>query len=109
MAFFESAPKIELEVVMRLNESEARFLEGLSGFDHDKLLEAIRRHVGTHYTEGKAPHPGGFHSLMNGCQRDLPAILDRIRQARAVFNGELQTVHEQPRTGSAEKQKEKNP
>jgi hypothetical protein len=90
MAKLEAAPKLQLEIVMRLNESEARFLEGLSGFDHKALLECLRGHVGKHYTELKAPegdNGAGFLTLMEACKRDLPPALDKMRDAREVFNG----------------------
>jgi hypothetical protein len=95
MAKLEARPKIELEIVMRLNEAEARFLEGLSGFDHKTLLEGIRKIVGVHYTELKAPDGydgSGFLSLMEACRRDLPPALDRMKAARDVFENRVKAV-----------------
>ena len=90
MAKLEEKPRLELEVTLRLNEAEARFLEGLSVLDHKKLLEHIRQFVGTHYTEGRSSggfDGKGFLSLMESIRDQLPAMLDRMDSVRGVFQG----------------------
>jgi hypothetical protein len=82
MAKIEEFPKIHLELVVRLSEDEARFLEGMAGFDHQAVAEAIAKVCGTHYT-GSA---NGLYSLLETA-KGFAGPLQRLRDARDVFCG----------------------
>jgi hypothetical protein len=86
MAEIKSTITVELSVTLHLTEAEAGFLEGISGFEHKKVLEAIRSVCGTSYTESshhKDFPNDGFLSLMRKCGAELPDTLRALKNIRA--------------------------
>lgn len=84
MAKFEPSAVLSLEVVMRLTETEARFLHGIAGYEHKSVEAALNTGLGVSYTRD---YIGGLYSFLKSINEQIPAALKRMDDARAVFNG----------------------
>jgi hypothetical protein len=71
-----------LEVTLRLNEQEARFLEALSGFRSEVVWNTLHTVIAKTYTE---KYRAGFDTLMAACREQLPVIIRRTDEARKTF------------------------
>jgi hypothetical protein len=83
MSRIEQLPTIGLEVRFVLTESEARALDGLTGYSIDEFLKFFYQNMGRHYLE---PHEAGLRSLFKSVRSTIPGILERVDKAREVFN-----------------------
>lgn len=89
MAKIEARPTLQLQITLVLNETEARALEAISGYDPKRFLEVFYSEIGRSYLE---PHAGGIHSLFESVAAQLPPILRRMDEARKLFNGDKQQL-----------------
>ena len=89
MASFEGRAQIELQIVMVINEEEARALDALAGYGTEKFLDAFYEKMGTAYMK---PHAKGLSSLFEAVRMRLPHVLERKSQADKVFAGEMTAV-----------------
>lgn len=76
------APRIDLDVLVRLNESEMRALEALVGYGADAFLKWFYTNLGTAYLK---PHEKGLRSLFETIRSDLNPILHRLDSAKTAF------------------------
>lgn len=82
MSRLTQMPRIELDVALKLNESEVRALEALAGYGTDAFLEVFYTHMGRHYLK---PHEAGLRSLFETIRSELPSIIKRHKAARTAF------------------------
>lgn len=76
---------MNLTVTIELNEQEAGALDALFGYDAQSFLDAFYRLMGQAYLK---PYERGFRSLHES-RGMLSTYLDRVRDARKVFSGEM--------------------
>ncbi len=76
------APRIDLDVLVRLNEKEIRALEALVGYGIDPFLKVFYEQMGKVYLQ---PHEAGLRSLFETIKRDLNPILHRLNSAKTAF------------------------
>lgn len=76
------APRIDLDVLVRLNEKEIRALEALVGYGINPFLKVFYEQMGKVYLQ---PHEAGLRSLFDTISRDLKPILHRVNSARKAF------------------------
>lgn len=81
MATLTEKPKIELTVNLTINESEARTLDVLVGYDFDAFLKAFYT-LGKHYMQ---PNEAGLKSFFTTVRQIMPGILERTDKARKTF------------------------
>lgn len=82
MSRLAQMPRVELDVALKLNESEVRALDALAGYGIKPFLEVFYAHMGQHYLK---PHEAGLRSLFETIQSELPAIIRRQTAARQAF------------------------
>lgn len=82
MSRLTQMPRIELDVALKLNESEVRALEALAGYGIKPFLEVFYKHMGRHYLQ---PHEAGLRSLFETIKSELPSIIKRHKAARTAF------------------------
>lgn len=82
----QSASTLQVEVVLRLTEAEARALKEITGYGIDPFLKWFYEKLGTHYMK---PHESGLRSLFETIKRELPPHLNKADRARKAFKGEL--------------------
>lgn len=80
----EGQPKLELEVTIRINESEARALEALAGYGADAFVKGFYSILGETYMK---PHEGGLRSLLKTIREEMPTVLTRMTDVRDVWRG----------------------
>lgn len=95
----DGRPNFNLQIVLTLNESEARALDALAGYGVDSFLKVFYANMGKAYL---LPHEAGLRSLFEGIRdtSGLSSILDRAEKAQAVFDGTREAVY--PRRVSCE-------
>ncbi len=71
-------------IVLNLNESEARALDALFGYNDDAFLKAFYKHMGSHYLQ---PHEKGFRSLSSAVRGQITDQLGIVARARRALNG----------------------
>ena len=76
------APRIDLDILVRLNEKEIRALEALVGYGINPFLKVFYEQMGKVYLQ---PHEAGLRSLFDTISRDLNPILHRVNSARKAF------------------------
>lgn len=76
-------PRIELDVSIKLNESEVRALEALAGYGIEPFLKVFYAQMGRHYLE---PHEKGLRSLFDTIGETLPPIMKRMTAAKQAFH-----------------------
>jgi hypothetical protein len=84
MATFEQKSHMTVEAQLTLNETELRFLDGLSGYSDADIRDCLLTQLGMTYM---AAHIGGLYSILNAVRKDVRPILNRTDDARAVFAG----------------------
>lgn len=89
MAIFESRPTIELNVVMRLTESEVRALDALAGYGDDAFVKVFYEGLGEAYMRD---HEVALRSFLKSCREQLPIQLHHVGEARKVFSGQADAV-----------------
>ena len=70
---------VSLELKLTLNEEQARALDALAGYSTQAFLTTFYEKLGRAYLE---PHEGGLRSLFGAINRDVPAALKRVDEAR---------------------------
>lgn len=75
---------IQATATLTLDEVELRALYGLTVYSPDAVLKAIYTQLGESYVK---PHEAGLLSLLATIAAQVPAILKRAEDARAVFTG----------------------
>ena len=75
-------PTVQLEVVIKLTEEEARALDALAGYDIEATLRTFYKFLGQAYLK---PHEAGLRTLFDALRTKLPPILNRMDEARKVF------------------------
>jgi hypothetical protein len=89
MARLESLPKLDMEIVLRVNEAEARALEALGAYGEDAFVDAFYSRLGTSCMK---PHEDALRSVLKAFKAILPGELARFEKARAVFYGKPESV-----------------
>lgn len=85
MAKFEQRPTITCNATMQLTEGEMRFLDAMVGYGWKSFIETFEKHMGQSYVRDYKAHGEEF---FNSVRAQIPAILNRTNDARAVFSGE---------------------
>jgi hypothetical protein len=86
MAQIDARPKIELSVVLRLDEEEARAIDALVGYGDDAFIRVFKESLGAHYLE---QHEEGLRRFFQTTRQLLPGILSSADTARKMFNGKM--------------------
>lgn len=76
-------PSINLDVSIKLNESEVCALDALAGYGADEFLKVFYEKMGRHYME---PHEAGLRSLFNTIRSELKPIMARMNAAKQAFS-----------------------
>lgn len=82
MAKYKSGAKVDFTVNMNMNESEARALEAITGYEVDDFLKFFYAHLGKHYLE---PHEDGLRELFTTIRDEIPKHLKRVDAAYNAF------------------------
>ncbi len=80
----EGRPTLELEVIIRLTEKEARAVEALGGYGEDAFVKFFYENLGRTYMQ---PYEEGLRSFLKTTGM-LNTWLRRIDKSRKVFNEE---------------------
>lgn len=83
MAEIDSRPTIEVKIIISLNESEARALAALTGYNFSDFRDAFYAKLGRNYLE---PHEDGLFSLFKSIKEIMPREFKKIDEARKLFN-----------------------
>ncbi len=86
----EQRPKVECDCTIRLTEGEMRFLDALVGYGWDGFIKVFREKLGTSYVRDYEKDGRMLFETLRG---QLPPILRRADDARAVFAGEKVAKH----------------
>lgn len=81
--------KAEATFTLQLNESEARALDGIFGYNVDAFLKVFYERMGTAYV---APHESGVRSLHATVRSQLAQPLSQLETARNAVNQALGRV-----------------
>lgn len=84
MARIEGRPKIDLEVALIINESEARALDALVGYGTDSFLKAFYEKLGEAYMK---QHESGLRSFFAAVKENIPFLLAKLDESKSVFIG----------------------
>jgi len=71
--------QITINLVIEINESEARALDALAGYGPDSFLEVFYKQLGKYYM---APHEYGLRTLFGKIRTEIPSQLSKIDKAR---------------------------
>lgn len=74
-----------MDIILKLDEQEARALMGLTEYGEDAFLEIFYTKMGK--TPLK-PHEGGLRSLFRTLKAELPQHLKKMDKARAALQDE---------------------
>lgn len=83
MSRLTQRPTLDLDVSIKLTESEVRALDALAGYGSDSFLKTFYQFMGRHYLE---PHEAGLRSLFDTIQVELPPIIKRMNAAKQAFS-----------------------
>jgi hypothetical protein len=78
-AKIRSQSKVELSIILQLNEDEARALVEITGYGHKPFTEWFYRNLGKTHLKS---HERGLISLFETIKSELPQHLSKIDQAR---------------------------
>ena len=79
-----SVSSIELDVTIKLNESEARALLTITSYGHQPFIDWFYKNLGKSYLK---PHETGLVSLFETIKRELPKHLNKADDARKLLKG----------------------
>jgi hypothetical protein len=82
MAQIEGRPAVQLHVSIRLDEAEARAIDGMVGYGDDAFLKAFYEGLGKAYLE---KHEAGLRSFFESMRQQLPHLLSKADRAREAF------------------------
>ena len=91
MAKITKTPTVNLSLTFTINESEARALDALAGYDHELVVKVFKDHLGSHYIKG---HEQGLITFLTDIRGFIPGVLAKLDDARKTFN-EQPTVNPQ--------------
>lgn len=74
---------VSFNVVVTLNESEARALEALAGYGTQSFLKTFYDELGSHYLK---PYESGIVSLFESIKERIKPALSKIDKARDAIN-----------------------
>lgn len=80
--------KIEYELTLQLNETEARALDALVGYGHEAFLKVFYEKLGKSYMQ---PHEKGLISLFDAIKGQVPEQLRFVDAAKAQIKKSLTT------------------
>jgi len=83
----QGRPAIDLDIIIRLNEQEARFLDALVGYGWEGFIKVFREKLGKAYIE---PYEKAGKELFETIRNELPSILHDIDKARSTFQHETE-------------------
>ena len=83
MAKFDVKPKVKFEVVITLDEEEARALDALAGYETDAFLSVFYENMGRHFLE---THADGLRHLFYTTRESLKPILNKIDNVQKTLN-----------------------
>jgi hypothetical protein len=86
MASMTQKPFVIVEINLTLREHEARALVVLSEFDHAAVLKLFADNLTSDFAN---KHSLGMKDLLAAVRKELPPILRRADDARAVFDGKM--------------------
>lgn len=93
MAVIEGRPVLTFTVRLQLTEAEAGALDAIAGYGADSFLEVFYKHMGKAYLE---QYEGGLRSLFDSVRcggASVGGLLEKVREAREVFNGSKKGVY----------------
>lgn len=82
MSEIKSAANIDVSIVLKLNEHEARALMQIVGYGSKPFIEWFYRNLGKHYLK---PHENALVSLFKTIGDELPKHLTKADEARKIF------------------------
>ena len=82
MKKIELKSNMEFEIVLKLNEEEARALNAITLYGSKQFLECFYKHLGEHYLK---PHKQGLISLFDVVNQNLSEPLNVIDKCRKVW------------------------
>lgn len=80
--------QLTVTIQLTISEGEARFLDALTGYGSKPLLDVFKRLCGTAYL----PSDEVCEKFCDSVREQIPSILNRVNDARAVFNKEEKAV-----------------
>ena len=83
MAKIAQRPKVELELVITLDEEETRALDALAGYGDDTFIEAFKEKLGKAYLDS---HENGLRRFFRSIRQHVPPILERLQKAKEAFD-----------------------
>lgn len=87
-AFIQRA-RVDLVALIEVNEAELGALHDLVGYGTDAFLKVFYEKLGQSYMQ---KHEAGLRSLFERIKAEAPAILDRVNDARDVFDGRSEAM-----------------
>ena len=83
MKKIELKSNMEFEIVLKLNEEEARALNAITLYGSKQFLKYFYEHMGEHYLK---PHENGLVSLFDVIDQNLPKQLNIIDKCRKAWS-----------------------
>ena len=83
MAKIAQRPKVELELVIVLDEEETRALDALVGYGDDAFIAAFKEKLGKAYLDD---HEDGLRRFFQSIRQNVPPILERLKKAKEAFD-----------------------
>lgn len=82
MSSVKSNSFLSMEIVLKLNETEARALKALTEYGSDAFIQTFYTKLGK---SGMQNHESGLKSLFETIKTELPEHLKKIDKARSAF------------------------
>lgn len=86
MAKIVQRPTIEASAFFTVDEEEMRALDAMVGYGFAPFLDTFKKHMGESYMRG---HENGLRRFFETIRGQIPPILSRANDARAVFEGTM--------------------
>lgn len=83
MEKINSTSTIEISVVLKLTEAEARALQAMTVYGHKPFLEGFYEKLGKSYMK---PYESGVISLFDTIKKEMPKHLRKIDDVRNIMN-----------------------
>ena len=78
--------KIDYELTLKLNETEARALDALVGYGHEAFLKVFYEQLGKSYMQ---PHEAGLIALFKAIKDQVPGQLRWVDAAKSQIQKSL--------------------
>ncbi len=82
---------VECNVLLQLNEEEARALDAMFGYGADAFLKGFYKQCGKSYVQ---PHEAGVRSLHDKIRGLMAGPLEEVNRVRQTINAALSKQHE---------------